>query len=516
MSKVSQVCGSRCIFQRFRFTDGVVLSNGYSAVKYPNDLTSIDLAQMEATWNGNENLDRFALSFGPLRSKMPEKEKVSFLHARTAVTENGVLQTYIKKGLADFKTMASGIATPKTVDSTGAVTVADASADTNAIAATNTAATDAAVAARAVSPDSASGGGGGVAVGATGATSRAIRIFVRVRPPRDRRRATAGRYYCYNPGQAATAAAAEAAPDGEQARIGFRVPRDEVQGLVNHQRENYDYAFDRVFDGDASQEEVFDAVAKDVVLSALMGYNGTIFAYGQTGSGKTFTITGGGEKYADRGLIPRTLQYIFHEAKKRPSDRVEVAISYLEIYNEAGYDLLDTTRDAKKLEDLPKVRIQEDENQNIHIQGLSLTPAVNEEEALNLLFVGDTNRMIAETPSNPASSRSHCIFIVSLTSKRDGEDRVRRSKLHLVDLAGSERASRTGITGNLFKEASYINLSLHYLEQVIVALHEKAQGRRTHVPYRNSMMTSVLRDSLGGNCMTTMIATVAPEDDLIE
>jgi kinesin family protein 6/9 len=124
--------------------------------------------------------------------------------------------------------------------------------------------------------------------------------------------------------------------------------------------------------------------------------------------------------------------------------------------------------------------------------------------------------MIAETPSNPSSSRSHCIFIISVTSRTVASDVVRRSKLHLVDLAGSERVARTGIGGMLLKEAKYINLSLHYLEQVIIALHEKSVGKRSHIPYRNSMMTSVLRDSLGGNCKTTMIATCAVEDPLID
>ena len=246
------------------------------------------------------------------------------------------------------------------------------------------------------------------------------------------------------------------------------------------------------------------------------GYNATIFAYGQTGSGKTFTITGGAERYADRGLIPRTLQYIFKEIQKDPHSTYHVHVSYLEIYNEVGYDLLDSNRDAKKLEDLPKVTLQEDSDEAIHLKNLSVVPAANEEEALNLLFVGDTNRMIAETPSNPASSRSHCIFIISITSRKNGEDVIRRSKLHLVDLAGSERVSKTGIDGTLLKEARHINLSLHYLEQVIIALHETSKGKRTHVPYRNSMMTSVLRDSLGGNCKTSMIATLAVEEVLID
>ncbi|KFP30477.1 Kinesin-like KIF6, partial [Colius striatus] len=153
-----------------------------------------------------------------------------------------------------------------------------------------------------------------------------------------------------------------------------------------------------------------------------------------------------------------------------------------------------------------KVTIMEDPDQNIHLKNLSLQQATNEEEALNLLFLGDTNRMIAETPMNQASTRSHCIFTIHISSKEPGSATIRRSKLHLVDLAGSERVAKTGVGGQLLTEAKYINLSLHYLEQVIIALAEK---NRSHIPYRNSMMTSVLRDSLGGNCMTTMIATLS-------
>ncbi|XP_071327412.1 kinesin-like protein KIF6 isoform X2 [Trachinotus anak] len=181
-------------------------------------------------------------------------------------------------------------------------------------------------------------------------------------------------------------------------------------------------------------------------------------------------------------------------------------ISYLEIYNEMGYDLLDSRHEASRLEDLPRVVIMEDPEQNIHLKNLSLQQSANEEEALNLLFLGDTNRMIAETPMNQASTRSHCIFTVHLCRREPGSATVRRSKLHLVDLAGSDRVSKTGLNGQLLTEAKYINLSLHYLEQVIIALSEK---NRSHIPYRNSMLTSVLRDSLGGNCMTTMIATMA-------
>ncbi|XP_050989241.1 kinesin-like protein KIF6 isoform X2 [Labeo rohita] len=288
----------------------------------------------------------------------------------------------------------------------------------------------------------------------------------------------------------------------------FVVPRDLADGVINNKRENYKFRFQRVFDQTANQEEIFEAIAKPVAENVLAGYNGTIFAYGQTGSGKTFTITGGAEHYSDRGIIPRTLSYLYQHFSKDSSMIYTTHISYLEIYNETGYDLLNPQHEACHLEDLPKVTIMEDPDQNIHLKNLSLQQSASEEEALDLLFLGDTNRMIAETPMNQASTRSHCIFTIHLCSKELGSAMVRRSKLHLVDLAGSERVGKTGVGGQILTEAKYINLSLHYLEQVIIALSEK---NRSHIPYRNSMMTSVLRDSLGGNCMTTMIATVSVE-----
>uniref|UniRef100_G3PJ78 Kinesin family member 6 n=1 Tax=Gasterosteus aculeatus aculeatus TaxID=481459 RepID=G3PJ78_GASAC len=286
----------------------------------------------------------------------------------------------------------------------------------------------------------------------------------------------------------------------------FLVPRDQAEGFVNNKRECYKFRFLKVFDQAVKQEEIFTHIAKPVADSVLAGYNGTIFAYGQTGSGKTFTITGGAERYSDRGIIPRTLSYLFQRFSQDSSMIYTTHISYLEIYNEMGYDLLDSRHEASRLEDLPKVLIMEDPDQNIHLRNLSLQQSANEEEALNLLFLGDTNRMIAETPMNQASTRSHCIFTVHVCRREPGSATLRRSKLHLVDLAGSDRVSKTGLTGQLLTEAKYINLSLHYLEQVIIALSEKS---RSHIPYRNSMLTSVLRDSLGGNCMTTMIATIA-------
>lgn len=158
-------------------------------------------------------------------------------------------------------------------------------------------------------------------------------------------------------------------------------------------------------------------MAKDVIDDCLEGYNGTIFAYGQTGSGKTFTITGGAEKYADRGIIPRTLSYIFGLANKQTDSKIKVSISYMEIYNEAGYDLLDENHASKNLFDLPKVQMYEDKYGHFKLTNLSVHRAANEEDALNLLFIGDTNRVVSETPKNDASTRSHCIFVIQLESQ---------------------------------------------------------------------------------------------------
>ncbi|XP_074719595.1 kinesin-like protein KIF6 [Strix uralensis] len=318
-----------------------------------------------------------------------------------------------------------------------------------------------------------------------------IRVYARVKPLG--RRQQAGIYSVDN-------------DEKSLSSLEIIVPRDLADGFVNNKRESYKFKFQKIFDQEAKQDVVFDSVAKPVAECVLAGYNGTIFAYGQTGSGKTFTITGGAERYSDRGIIPRTLSYIFDQLQKDSSKVYTTHVSYLEIYNECGYDLLDSRHEASRLEDMPKVTIMEDPDQNIHLKNLSLQQATNEEEALNLLFLGDTNRMIAETPMNQASTRSHCIFTIHISSKEPGSATIRHSKLHLVDLAGSERVAKTGVGGHLLTEAKYINLSLHYLEQVIIALAEK---NRSHIPYRNSMMTSVLRDSLGGNCMTTMIATLS-------
>ena len=317
----------------------------------------------------------------------------------------------------------------------------------------------------------------------------AIKIFLRLRPHDGAQGGSTG---CY-----------EINHSFEESVVKYHIDRRQVQDYgINNSKEDFSYRFDRIFDQKAKQEEVFDTVAKDCVQNVIQGYNSTVFAYGQTGSGKTFSITGGTASYADRGLIPRCISMIFDEIKKQPDVRFSVHISYLQIYNEKGQDLLNRGRDAESLEDLPTVTYQEGED-DLTLKGLDAHPAQSVQDALNLLFLGDTNRLYTETSMNKTSTRSHCIFSVMLEAREAGSLKVRRSKLNLVDLAGSERVGKTGVSGQLLTEAKYINLSLHYLEAVIVALSEK----KPFIPYRNSFMTMVLRDSLGGNCKTSMLAT---------
>lgn len=278
---------------------------------------------------------------------------------------------------------------------------------------------------------------------------------------------------------------------------------------------------------------MFDRVALKPVLGSLDGYNGTVFAYGQTGSGKTFTITGGAERYVDRGIVPRSISKLFSEISKRTDNAsYEVTISYVEVYNDQAYDLLcdmesDSNGDTGKKTTtsqppnipndasqylLPKVTLLEDDDGVVHTKGCSIHRAGSEEDALNLLFLGDVNRAVAETPMNLASSRSHCVFTMQIEKRETGSEVVKKGKIHLVDLAGSERVSKNGVEDlSTLREAKHINLSLHALEKVVVALSDKDP----HVPYRDSVMTMLLKDSLGGNCRTSMVATVTPESTQI-
>ena len=245
----------------------------------------------------------------------------------------------------------------------------------------------------------------------------------------------------------------------------------------------------------------------------------------QTGTGKTFTLSGGVDSYSQRGLTPRSLELLFAERDKLHATgaaSVQVSVSYLEIYNETVYDLLGSPAADAPLDlagpNLPRVTLLESDDGSLAFRNLSCHVADSCEEALGLLFQGDTARAVAETSSNATSSRSHCVFTAYVEVRPAGSDVIRKAKLHLVDLAGSERIGKSGTTDvGLLSESKHINLSLSYLEQVIVALQEKAVGLgRHHIPYRNSCLTSVLRDSLGGNARTSMVATLAPVSAALE
>eukprot|EP00949_MAST-11_sp_MAST-11-sp1_P001133 g1133.t1 len=285
----------------------------------------------------------------------------------------------------------------------------------------------------------------------------------------------------------------------------------ELSTLGNsHHRHFEKFKFDcfkNIFDASASNSEIYEDAVADIVDGVLHGFNGTIFAYGQTGSGKTWTITGG-TSYEERGIIPLSLSSLFQTIANA---NCKVLVSFLEIYNESMYDLLDSRNRNKPIEQWEKVQLLDDKRGDLQVRGLRVYDCKSEKDALNMLFLGNMNRMTSETPMNLASSRSHCIFTLTL------EMQGRRSKLHLVDLAGSERVYRVAKDEPTAREGRGINLSLHYLENVIIALQEQiAQPKQhIHVPYRNSMLTSVLRDSLGGNCRTIFIATLNPEGEFV-
>eukprot|EP01016_Furgasonia_blochmanni_P031008 TRINITY_DN3210_c0_g1_i8.p1 TRINITY_DN3210_c0_g1~~TRINITY_DN3210_c0_g1_i8.p1 ORF type:complete len:633 (-),score=177.49 TRINITY_DN3210_c0_g1_i8:277-2082(-) len=217
-----------------------------------------------------------------------------------------------------------------------------------------------------------------------------------------------------------------------------------------------------------------------------------------------------------RGIIPRVLTFLFDEFERRQNTEYNMYISFMEIYNETAFDLLDRKHLELPMESWNKVTLHEDDGGNIHLRNLSVHQCFSEQDGIDLLMMGNFIRQVSSTPLNQSSSRSHCIFTLAFEGKEKNAETYFVSKLHLVDLAGSERISKTQVEGNLLTEAKYINLSLTYLEQVIVALHEKRSGARQHIPYRNSLMTTILKDSLGGNCKTVMIATLSGDVDNLE
>ncbi|XP_068415595.1 kinesin-like protein KIF9 isoform X2 [Eschrichtius robustus] len=293
--------------------------------------------------------------------------------------------------------------------------------------------------------------------------------------------------------------------------IDIHLKKDTRRGVVNNQQTDWSFKLDGVLH-DASQDLVYETVAKDVVSQALNGYNGTIMCYGQTGAGKTYTMTGATENYKHRGILPRALQQVFKMIEECPTQAITVRVSYLEIYNESLFDLLSTLPYTEP--SVTPMAVVESP-QGVFIKGLSVHLTSQEEDAFSLLFEGETNRIIASHTMNKNSSRSHCIFTIYVEahSRTLSDEKYITSKINLVDLAGSERLGKSGSEGRVLKEATYINKSLSFLEQAIIALGDQ---KRDHIPFRQCKLTHALKDSLGGNCNMVLVTNIYGEAAQLE
>ncbi|XP_064210045.1 centromere-associated protein E isoform X18 [Anguilla rostrata] len=267
------------------------------------------------------------------------------------------------------------------------------------------------------------------------------------------------------------------------------------------------FSFDRVFSAEESTNQLYQDIAKPLVVSAVEGYNGTIFAYGQTSSGKTFTMMGSNRI---PGVIPLAMEDVFQTIKNCPKKEFLLRVSYMEIYNETVTDLLCDSWKRKPLE------IREGNYKNVYVADLTEELVTSAEQALSWIRKGEKNRHYGKTKMNQRSSRSHTIFRMILESRErsdpasgeNADGAIIVSHLNLVDLAGAERASQTGAEGARLKEGCNINRSLFTLGQVIKKLSDENQGGFTN--YRDSKLTRILQNSLGGNAKTVIICTITP------
>jgi kinesin family protein 5 len=261
------------------------------------------------------------------------------------------------------------------------------------------------------------------------------------------------------------------------------------------------FTFDHVFPPNTAQVSVYEKAAMPIVDSVLEGFNGTVFAYGQTSSGKTHTMTGPSiDDEEFKGIIPRMVRTVFNTIAGSP-DHLEftVKVSYAEIYMEKIRDLLNPEKS--------NLKIHEDKNRGVYIADLTEEYVSEELEVYQLMKLGGANREVGSTNMNEGSSRSHSLFSLTVTQNNTVDYSARTGKLYLVDLAGSEKILKTGAEGKRLEEAKGINKSLTMLGLVIYSLTD---GKSTHVPYRDSKLTRVLQDSLGGNAKTSLIITCSP------
>ncbi|OAQ76647.1 kinesin family protein [Purpureocillium lilacinum] len=263
------------------------------------------------------------------------------------------------------------------------------------------------------------------------------------------------------------------------------------------------FAFDRVFDDNTTQTDVYEGTTKSLLDSVLDGYNATVFAYGATGCGKTHTITGTAQQ---PGIIFLTMQELFEKIDERSADKTtELSLSYLEIYNETIRDLLVPGGSKQGL------MLREDSNQAVTVSGLTSHHPRDVNEVMDMIVQGNEYRTVSPTEANATSSRSHAVLQINIAQKdrnADVSEPHTMATLSIIDLAGSERASVTKNRGERLTEGANINKSLLALGSCINALCDRRQ--RAHVPYRNSKLTRLLKFSLGGNCKTVMIVCVSP------
>ncbi|KAL0268508.1 UNVERIFIED_CONTAM: hypothetical protein PYX00_010425 [Menopon gallinae] len=260
------------------------------------------------------------------------------------------------------------------------------------------------------------------------------------------------------------------------------------------------YLFDKVFKPNATQDKVYGDAAKSIVTDVLAGYNGTIFAYGQTSSGKTHTMEGVLGDPTKQGIIPRIVNDIFnHIYAMEENLEFHIKISYFEIYMDKIRDLLDVSK--------VNLSVHEDKNRVPFVKGATERFVSSPEEVFEVIEEGKANRHVAVTNMNEHSSRSHSVFLINVKQENLENEKKLSGKLYLVDLAGSEKVSKTGAEGAVLDEAKNINKSLSALGNVISAL---ADGNKTHIPYRDSKLTRILQESLGGNARTTIIICCSP------
>ncbi|KFP33826.1 Chromosome-associated kinesin KIF4 [Colius striatus] len=297
--------------------------------------------------------------------------------------------------------------------------------------------------------------------------------------------------------------------EGCQSCLSF-VPGEPQVVLGNDKSFTYDY----VFGPSVEQEEVFNTAVAPLIRGIFKGYNATVLAYGQTGSGKTFTMggtyTANQEHEPSVGIIPRVIELLFKEREQRQDWEFTLKVSYLEIYNEDILDLLCPSRERSQ------ISIREEPKEGIKIVGLTERNVTCAQDTVSCLEQGNSSRTVASTAMNSQSSRSHAIFTICIEQKRKSDKTSSfHSKLHLVDLAGSERQKKTKAEGDRLKEGININRGLLCLGNVISALGDENK-KGGFVPYRDSKLTRLLQDSLGGNSHTLMIACVSPADSNLE